>query len=239
MSTSVLRTRLIRQAALRYRAGGRSSYHFARAKLRHDPFYTLMLTERLIPAGAHVIDLGCAQALLGAWLAATQHCYRAGQWDCSCPAPAAVASYRGIDRNESEIQRARGALGDSADLAVGDVDAAQLTGATVIVLLDVLHYLDFASQRRLLCHVHAVLPADGVLLLRVGDSAGGWRARISGWVDGGVLRLRGYGSKPLHRRPMAQWLVLLSELGFTVQQIARHQSLSYVNVLLRATPTPR
>lgn len=236
MSATELRTRLIRQAATGYRAGGRRGYYFARAKLRHDPFYTLLLTEPLIPAGAHVIDLGCAQALLGSWLAAAQHCYRLGLWDITCPAPAAIASYRGIDRNESEIRRARQALGDSADLLVADLGAAQLDGATVIVLLDVLHYLDFATQRRLLSQVRAALPADGLLLVRVGDSAAGVRARVSGWVDSLVLRLHGYGSSRLHRRPLAQWLLLLGEQGFAVQQIARQQSLTYANALLRATP---
>jgi len=231
----MLRARLIRQAAQGYRASGRSSYYFASVKLRHDPFYTLLLTEGLVPAGARIVDLGCAQALLAAWLAAAQRCYRAGYWDKSCPAPATVASYRGIDRNESEIRRARQALGDAADLVVGDLGAAPLTGATLIVMLDVLHYLDFEAQRRLLSRVRAALPADGVLLVRVGDCAHGLRAQLSGWVDSLVLRRRGYGSGPLHRRPLAEWLLLLGELGFTVHEVARQQSLTYANALLRAT----
>jgi SAM-dependent methyltransferase len=235
VSARALRARLIRQAAHGYRASGRSSYYFARAKLRRDPVYDLMLSGQLIPEGAHILDLGCGQALLAAWLAAAQHCYRAGHWDENWPAPATVASYRGIDRNAVEIQRARQALGDSADLVVGDVAAAALSGATLIVILDVLHYLDFAAQRQLLSGVRAALPADGVLLLRVGDCAHGWRARISGWVDSAVLRLRGYGSSPLYRRPLADWRLLLSKLGFTVQEVARQHSLTYANTLMRAT----
>lgn len=239
MGSSAWRSWLVRQAAGNYRACGRSAFYFASAKLRHDPFYSLLLTRSLIPAGARILDLGCGQALLATWLAAAQHCHRAGQWEHNWPAPGPIAGYRGIDRDRSEIHRARQALGDAAELEVGDICAAQLHGATVIVLLDVLHYLDLAAQRRLLDAVRAALPADGLLLLRVGDNAAGLRARVSGWVDRLVLRLRGYGNSRLHRRSLAAWLLLLGEAGFTVQEVARQHSLAYSNCVLRAFPQPR
>ena len=238
MTAIVLRDRLVSRASSIYRASGRSAYYFARFKLRHDPFYFLLLVEKLVPAGARILDLGCAQGLLAAWLFAAQQCYREGLWDGACPAPPRIESYRGIDRNKSEIRRARQALGKSAELFVRDIALEQLSGATVVVLLDVLHYLDYAAQWKLLGEVHAALPSDGFLLLRIGDSGSGARAQVSGWVDSLVLRLRGYRKAKIYRRPLTDWLVLLAERGYTVREIAHQRSLGYANVLLRAFPKP-
>jgi len=233
-----LRDQLVSRAASAYRASGRSAYYFARIKLRHDPFYSILLAEGLVPAGARILDLGCAQGLLAAWLSAARQCYLEGGWGNACPAPEVVESYRGVDRNRSEIRRAQQALGDSADFVVGDIASEPLTGATLIVLVDVLHYLDYEAQMTLLRHIRAALPLDGFLLARVGDSASGMRARVSGWVDSLVLRLRGYGKSKLYRRPLPEWLLLLDEVGFTIQVVARQTSLGYANSLLRACPKP-
>jgi SAM-dependent methyltransferase len=237
MNATELRGQLASAAAARYRAAGRWAYHFARIKLGNDPFYSLLLAEGLVPAGARILDLGCAQGLLAAWLVAAQESFSTGVWDSAFPAPGALASYRGIDRNQSEIRRARQALGGTAEFVAGDVTLEDLSGATFIVLLDVLHYLDYASQRNLLCGIRAALPAGGRLLLRVGDSDGSLRAWLSGWVDRNVARLRG-GEGVLSRRPLKEWLALLEEVGFSVQEVARQRSPGYVNCLLLASPAP-
>jgi hypothetical protein len=238
MTATNLRDRVVRRAARSYRASGRFTYYFARSKLRRDTFYSLLLVERLIPAGARILDLGCAQGLLAVWYFAARQCHLEGIWDGAVPAPESIESYRGIDRNEAEIQRARQAVGNCAEFVVGDILVEQFSGANLIVLLDVLHYLDYAAQLKLLRLVRAALPMQGCLLLRVGDSAGGVRSQISGWVDRWVLRLRSGGKGKLYRRPLTEWLRLLSELGFTVHEVARQRSLGYSNSLLRAFPTP-
>jgi len=233
-----LRKRLAGLAAKRYRAGDLWAYYFALFKLGNDPFYSVLLADGLVPPNARILDLGCAQGLLAAWLLAAQQSYSTGVWDSTCPAPVAIASYRGIDRSAAEIRRAQQALGGHAEFAVGDMTLGDLSGATLIVLLDVLHYLDYAAQRNLLRLVRAALPTDG-LLLRVGDSDGTMPARVSGWVDRLVVRLRSGGHGALCRRPLKEWLALLEELGFTVREVARQRSLGYVNCLLRAFPAPR
>jgi SAM-dependent methyltransferase len=234
VKTQPLRTQLATRAARAYRASGRFAYYFARFKLGYDPFYTVLLAEGLIPAAARILDLGCAQGLLAAWLCAAEESYREGIWDGAFPAPESMASYRGVDRNPLEISRARLALGGRAEFVVGDIGVEQLSGATVIVLLDVLHYLDYPAQLKSLRAIRASLPTGGFALLRLGDSASGARARVSAWVDRVVLRFRGYRAARLHRRPLTEWLLLLRELGFTVQVIARQHSLGAANVLLRA-----
>ena len=238
MNALVLRDRLASRAASAYRTSGRSAYYFASLKLRHDPFYSLLLLEKLVPAGARILDLGCAQGLLAAWLCAAQQCYLEGLWNSSCSPPELVKSYRGIDRNKSEIRRARLALGSRVEFVEGDIVVEQLSGATVIVLLDVLHYLDYAAQLKLLRAIRCALPMDGFLLLRLGDCEGGVRAHISGCVDRLVLRVRGYRKGKIYRRPLTEWLLLLGEVGFAVQEVARQRSLGSVNSLLRAFPKP-
>ena len=81
-----VRDRLVSRAANAYRASGHLAYCFARFKLRHDPFYSLLLFDGLIPAGARILDLGCAQGLLAAWLFAARQCYAEGVWDNAFPA---------------------------------------------------------------------------------------------------------------------------------------------------------
>ena len=238
MNAKKLRKRLARRAARGYRAGDLGAYYFALFKLGNDPFYSVLLAEGLVPPGARILDLGCAQGLLAAWLFAARQSHAAGVWDGACPAPVPIENYRGIDRSEPEIRRARQALGDRAEFLLGDMAHADLSGATLIVLLDVLHYLDYATQRNFLRRIRAALPTQGLLLLRVGDSDGSARARVSALVDRIVVRLRGGGHGELQRRTLKEWLALLDELGFTVQELARQRSVGYINCLLRASPKP-
>ncbi len=128
-------------------------------------------------------------------------------------------------------------MGHRAEFVVGDIAREALSTSNLIVLLDVLHYLDYAAQRELLRLIRAALPAQGTLLLRIGDSNGGIPARVSGWVDRLVMRVRG-GKGELYRRPLSEWLVLLNEIGFTVQEVAHQRSPGYANSLLRAFPRP-
>jgi SAM-dependent methyltransferase len=238
MNARELRRRVARRAAGCYRRSGPWAYFFATCKLRYDPFYAVLLTEGLIPCGMRILDLGCAQGLLASWLLAARQTFAEGTWDSHCPAPACMENYRGVDRNESEIRRARQALGAHGEFVAGDIAAEPISGATLVVLLDVLHYLDFASQVGLLRRIRAALPAQGVLLLRVGDSDGSLPARISQWVDRCVSRLRGASNATLSRRRLAEWISLLNDVGFNVHEVARQRSPGYVNCVLRALPRP-
>jgi hypothetical protein len=104
----------------------------------------------------------------------------------------------------------------------------------VVVILDVLHYLDAESQVAVLRRVREALSPEGKLLLRIGDAGSGLRFRFSNWVDQAVLWLRGRGRTRLHCRPLAGWLALLGELGFDTTAMPMSAQTPFANVLLVA-----
>ena len=78
-----------------YRNAGRFAYYFARGKLRADPVYRAILELGLLLGRARVLDLGCGQGLLAAWLRAAERCYERGSWPRAWPpAPQAPAVSR-------------------------------------------------------------------------------------------------------------------------------------------------
>jgi 2-polyprenyl-3-methyl-5-hydroxy-6-metoxy-1,4-benzoquinol methylase len=67
-------TALLDAACEPYRNAGRFAYYFARGKLRGDPVYRAILESGLLLGRARVLDLGCGQGLLAAWLRAAERC---------------------------------------------------------------------------------------------------------------------------------------------------------------------
>jgi 2-polyprenyl-3-methyl-5-hydroxy-6-metoxy-1,4-benzoquinol methylase len=63
---------LLDAASEPYRSVGRFAYYFARGKLRTDPVYRAILEFGLLRGRARVLDLGCGQGLLAAWLRAAE-----------------------------------------------------------------------------------------------------------------------------------------------------------------------
>ena len=82
---------LLDAASEPYRSAGRFAYYFARGKLRTDPVYRAILELGLLRGRTRVLDLGCGQGLLTAWLRAAEHCYQRGIWPCGLAAGAAPA----------------------------------------------------------------------------------------------------------------------------------------------------
>lgn len=236
MGPFVLKRRLVAAAAERYRSAGRYARHFARAKLAADPIFTAILEQGLIPDRARILDLGCGQGLLAAWLLAAEECRRAGAWCGAWPEPPRAWSFSGIERLPREVERARSALGARAAVEVGDIRSATFGTADVVVLLDVLHYLDPTSQEAVLAQVRAALSRSGVLLLRIGDASAGLAFGFSNWVDRTVLLLRGRGWVRLYCRPLRRWIELLERLGFRTDAIPMSARTPFANVLLIAHP---
>ncbi len=184
---------LVAAASACYRPAGRYAWTFALGTLSGDPVCVGLLERGLIPEGTRLLDLGCGQGLLAAWLFAAQDHYNAGRWPPAWPPAPRLFAYRGIELMPPDAHRARSALGGNAEIVTGDIRTADLGKPWTVVILDVLQYITHADQEDLLARIHAVLPEDGTLLLRVGDAAGGLGFAVALWVDRCVALARGHG----------------------------------------------
>ncbi len=225
---------LLDDASRPYRGAGRFAYHFARGKLGGDPAYRGILERGLLCGRTRILDLGCGQGLLTSWLRAAQRLYGAGLWTPGWPAPPRPNSIVGLELMQSDVQRARRALGQDCGISQGDIRNAPFGSVDAVVILDVLHYMDGAAQRQVLQKVRAALPPGGLLLLRIGDAASGLRFRYSQWVDKTVMLLRGHAWVNTHCRSVAQWQELLRECAFDGQAMPMSQGTPFANVLLLA-----
>jgi SAM-dependent methyltransferase len=225
---------LLACAAGPYRPAGRFAYHFARGKLRYDPVFLAILQLGVLRGQPRILDLGCGQGLLAAWLHAASRCYEDGLWPGRWPPPPHPRSIRGIELMERDVARARRGLGQICEVVQADIREAPFGSADAVVILDVLHYMAEASQRDVLLRARAALPVGGVLLLRVGDADAGLRFRITRWSDRLILLFRGHGLLPLYCRGLGRWRKLLQECGFESRAEPMSQGTPFANVLLIA-----
>ena len=138
---------IVAAAGSAYAPAGRTPLHFARGKLRHDPVFHAIVARDVVPDGARLVDLGCGQGVLPAFLFAARGCYEHGEWPAAWPPPPRLASVLGVDLRRSGSAAARVAHGEQATFEVGDVRDAEVPECDVIAILDVLHYLPPAIRR--------------------------------------------------------------------------------------------
>jgi SAM-dependent methyltransferase len=225
---------LVDAASAPYRKAGRYAYHFARGKLSTDPVFRAILERGLLQRHDRILDLGCGQALLASWLLAASRCNARGTWPRGWPPPAQSPTVRGIELMPREVARANRALGDSCDVIQGDIRSAAFGAADAVVILDVLHYIDACAQREVLQRVRAALPPGGLMLLRVGEAAGGLRFHITQCADRLTMILRGHGAIATHCRSVKEWRELLARCGFDCEAIPMSRGTPFANVLLIA-----
>jgi hypothetical protein len=139
------------------------------------------------------------------------------------------------------------ALPLAPEFICGDMCSTPLPACDLVVILDVLHYVDHTAQMGVLQRVRDALqqpPVDGAtgasstrgrLLLRVGDAAARKGFVISQWVDRVVTVARGHRVAPTWGRTLVEWRAVLSSLGFAhVQAVPMSQGTPFANVLLVA-----
>jgi len=221
-----------------YRGAGRFAYKFARGKLGRDPVFLDILKHGLLQDRARILDLGCGQGLLAAWLQAAARCYELEQWPVDWPPAPRPRSIRGIELMPRDVERAQRALGAGSGVVQGDIRSTEFGAADAVVILDVLHYMELEPQRQVLERVRAALPAGGLLLLRVCDSGGGLRFDYTRWIDKVVMLARGHSLVTTHSRTMAQWKEVLRQCGFDSESVPMSRGTLFANVLLIAHARP-
>lgn len=223
-----------------YRAVGRFAWHFARGKLGRDPVFRALLQRGDVPAHARVLDIGCGQGLLASLLVAAQDSHARGAWPAVwADAPVGVR-YTGIElmaRDIARAERAAAHLSGAPRFVLADMCSAELPASGVIVILDVLHYVDIAAQDAVLARVRDALRPNGRLLLRIGDAADRRRFAASQWVDRIVTLTRGHRIAPTFGRPLEAWIAALQRLGFAVRSVPMSRGTPFANVLLVADLT--
>jgi SAM-dependent methyltransferase len=242
-------------ASAPHRRAGRFAWHFARGKLGRDPVFRALLQRGELPPRSRVVDIGCGQGLLASLLQACGDLDQAGRWPAAWPPAPYALGYRGIELMLRDVERARLAHAAAALAPVfecSDMRRAVLPPCDLVVILDVLHYVDHAAQSALLVRVRDALlqgraeraervigasgasAAPGRLLLRVGDASSKRGFAASQWVDRVVTLVRGHRAPPTWGRPLADWVALLRELGFDVRSVPMSQGTPFANVLLVA-----
>lgn len=234
---------LHRAACAPYRQAGRFAWHFAQGKLGRDPVFRGLLERGDLPPAARVLDIGCGQGLLASLCAAVDALHARGGWPAAWPAAPTGATYVGLELMPKDVERARAAVGDlpsRPSFVCANMVDAPLPPSDVVVILDVLHYVDHAAQERVLAKVRASLaPSQGRLLLRVGDAASRRGFLVSQWVDRIVTFVRGHRVAPTFGRSLAGWVEVLQRLGFRVQRVPMSRGTPFANVLLVADAAPR
>jgi SAM-dependent methyltransferase len=225
---------LILAASERYRAAGRFARKFARFKLTLDPVFRHMLIEGLIPPRCIVLDIGCGQGLLASLLDACAELSHRGRWPKTWAAAPDAARVIGLEVMPRDVQRAKAALGDTADFICGDMRRTPFPAVDAVVILDVLHYITVPEQDEVLARVRSALPVGGRLLMRVGDAASKRNFIASQWCDKLVTFVRGHRVTPRFGRRLSEWISHLESLGFEVRSQPMSKGTPFANVLLVA-----
>ena len=231
MSDAFFRT-LARDAAVRYKSAGRFAYHFAFGKLTGDPAFAHILARGLIPDRSRILDLGCGQGLMAALLQTARD--RCGNWPAGMSLPPDPVAYCGIDVERRSIERAKHAVDGNAHFVCADIRSVPFDAADTVILLDVLHYLDYRAQEHLLRRVCDAMNAGGRILLRVADESSTLRFRCTVAIDRVLMTLRGQRIDRLYCRPVAAWIRMLEAHGFHVTATPMSAGTPFANVLLCA-----
>ncbi|HYW56506.1 MAG TPA: class I SAM-dependent methyltransferase [Polaromonas sp.] len=228
---------LTEQASAPYKPAGLYTWFFAKGKLGGDPAFSYLLSAGLLSNRSRILDIGCGQGLLTSWLLAANASAARGDWPKNWPPAPTPSHVRGIELMAHDVDRANQALAPAvqagqAEFVQADMCSADFGKADAVVILDVLHYVPVSAQDDVLRRVRQSLPPGGLLLLRVGDAAGGLPFAISNWVDHVVTTLRGHRLGTLYCRPLADWKIALQKLGFEVETQPLSQGTPFANVLL-------
>ena len=153
-------------------------------KLAWDPVFTTAW-KIIINRGKPVLDIGCGLGLLGISMRAA-----------GIPFP-----YRGADPSIWKINKALETMRyygfEEVAFEVNDALNTPIPQGVTVFVVDVLHYLKPAEQKKMLDRLADAAEAGSLVLIRTSFKGGGLRyaltlaqefwTRISGWIRGGAI----------------------------------------------------
>lgn len=211
---------------------GKVAYHFARGKLSHDPLYFGVLRQGLVPSNSRVLDLGCGQGIMLSLLAVAEQSVLG--WPPYWPRAPQQLQLAGMDLRQREVDRARRALGDRAQVWQSDLALTDYPEADVLFLFDVLHYLPARAQEEVLWRAADALSGGGLLLVREASAGTGLSFTVTRAAERFNALARGETRQRFRYRSSAEWTDLLGHYGFKVSTHAMDEGTPFANVLLVA-----
>jgi len=181
----------------------------------------ILRMEAYVPDKGTIVDLGCGNGLFAAIL------------KLGSPARSII----GIDLDARKIAEARKSLGNvpHLDFRLGDVAAVEYPPANATTIIDVLYLIPFEAQERILRMCAAALPPGGLLVLKDMDKQPRWKYAWNMIQETLAVKIIGFtlGSRFFFRR-RADYVALLTGLGFTVEIVPLHRGYWYPHILFVA-----
>ncbi len=226
--------RLAEATAARFATCGILHWEFVRGKLLYDPLYR-ELARRLAPRGdGTIVDLGCGRGIALVVVDTARRLTASARDTASAP-----CTWIGVEHRTETARVAAAVLAGRAVILELDISAFAIPECDVVLLLDVLHYLDAAAQERLLGRAAAAISRGGILLIREPDAAGGLRFQCTRAAERARAMLRGDLRRQFHYRAENAWIRLLEGFGLAVSAAPSLAGTPFANHLIEARATER
>jgi uncharacterized protein (DUF2062 family)/2-polyprenyl-3-methyl-5-hydroxy-6-metoxy-1,4-benzoquinol methylase len=231
-------TDLIRQTSDRYLHTSLTAWEFARGRLRTDSVYRTAACAGLLRSGRVLVDIGCRQGLMLAFLIDARRAFRAGIWPPGAAAPPEFERVVGVEARPRLVRLARQALGGEAEIVQAGAIAFSPEPCHTVLMLDVLHEMNAEQQESVLAAIVSALDPGGVVLVREANADAGWRLGMVRAINRlGALAL-GRWRRRSHFRTMTQWLVCFDRLGLEAEVVPVEDGTPPGSVLFRLTVRP-
>ncbi|MBN2199441.1 MAG: methyltransferase domain-containing protein [Candidatus Aminicenantes bacterium] len=188
-----------------FRSAGPAVNLYLRLKLKICP---LLEVETHVPAGGHVVDLGCGNGLFAALLLLGSSARRVTGYD--------------LDRSKLRVaERLRRRNGwERAEFHEADIVRMDPPRADVLTLIDVLYLIPRPGQEDVLRKCARALPRGGTLLVKEMDTRPRWKYAWNWFQETVSVRVVGFTlGRKFFFRPRREFETLLRSLGFSVETV--------------------
>jgi SAM-dependent methyltransferase len=141
----------------------------------------------------------------------------------------------GIDLRPRVVQVAREALGDAADVTLGDARALAPSTYDAVLICDVLHMIPFDQQEGVLDAARRLLRDGGVLVVREADADAGWRFRAVRFGNALKALVVGQWRQRFYFRSQREWLSLFERHGLIATALPNGDGTPFASVMFRLT----